>query len=130
MGVSRLVEYEMLIGMGIVVFIIVGAVLAIPILARKQKRLEESGIDAEGEVVTVTRRTNDGYSTSYYVTYKTVEGELIEKALIGNFNPHLLGLNNGDKIRLRYFDNDLYYVRYMEKIETPKEEKEEDPFEW
>ena len=116
MGVSRLVEYEMLIGMGIVVFIIVGAVLAIPILARKQKRLEESGIDAEGEVVTVTRRTNDGYSTSYYVTYKTVEGELIEKALIGNFNPHLLGLNNGDKIRLRYFDNDLYYVLYMEKL--------------
>ena len=54
----------------------------------------------------------------------------IEKALIGNFNPHLLGLNDGDKIRLRYFDNDHYYVRYMEKIETPKEEKEEDPFEW
>lgn len=130
MNVSRLVEYEMLIGMGIVVFIIVGAVITIPIMARKQKRLEESGIDAEGEVVTVTRRTKDGYSTSYYVTYKTVEGELIEKALIGNFNPHLLGLNDGDKIRLRYFDNDHYYVRYMEKIETPKEEKEEDPFEW
>ena len=42
----------------------------------------------------------------------------------------LMLFNNGDKIRLRYFDNDLYYVRYMEKIETPKEEKEEDPFEW
>ena len=127
MGVSRLVEYEMLIGIGIVVFIIVGVVITISIMTRKQKRLEESGIDAEGEVVTVSRRTKDGYFTSYY---KTVEGDLIEKALIGNFNPHLLGLNDGDKIRLRYFDNDLYYVRYMEKIETPKEEKEENPFEW
>ena len=37
MGVSRLVEYEMLIGMGIVVFIIVGVVITIPIMLENKR---------------------------------------------------------------------------------------------
>lgn len=92
--------------------------IAIVIISKKrQNKIMNEGLDAQGEVYTKVEESMDSdgmiYSTTkYYCKYRTYQGEEVD-AIIGNPNRKL---KDGDQIFIKYLEEKPGYVCYVSKV--------------
>ena len=83
----------------------------------RERKIKKEGITVEGTIIVESVLHRHYYSNVYYATYKTIEGELIEKASILSFDFGLSKLKTGDRIILKYLNSNPYEVIFIEKID-------------
>ena len=112
-------EIYHIIGIAIVI-IIIGIIIH---TKRLQKKIQEEGYETEG-VVRIEKAQHHDDNDKYYVSYQTDEGEHYYAEILNPpiglrermTNPNA-GLENGDKILIKYIPEIPLSVTYIRKID-------------